>query len=101
MSAGLRTSTETAIPILTIIKNVVNTDLLRLLTIAGFCVMPMLMSAQMDSTSHRLDEVQVVDSRKHHTVASTAPLYVMDHGEMVRLGVTDMADALPRLPVSR
>ena len=72
--------------------------MLRLLTIAGFCVMPMLMSAQMDSTSHRLDEVQVVDSRKHHVMTSTAPLYVMDHGEMVRLGVTDMADALHRLP---
>ncbi|MBO7660191.1 MAG: Plug domain-containing protein, partial [Bacteroidaceae bacterium] len=54
--------------------------------------------AQTDTTALRLNEVQVVDSHKHHTLTSTAPLYVMDHGEMLRLGVTDMADALHRLP---
>lgn len=55
-------------------------------------------SAQTDTTTHQIDEVQVVDSRKHHTLTSTAPLHVMDHGEMLRMGVTDMADALHRLP---
>lgn len=56
------------------------------------------MSAQTDTTTLQIDEVQVVDSRKHHTLTSTAPLHVMDHGEMLRMGVTDMADALHRLP---
>ena len=55
-------------------------------------------SAQTDTTTHQIDEVQVIDSRKHHTLTSTAPLHVMDHGEMLRMGVTDMADALHRLP---
>lgn len=55
-------------------------------------------SAQTDTTTLQIDEVQVVDSRKHHTLTSTAPLHVMDHGEMLRMGVTDMADALHRLP---
>lgn len=56
------------------------------------------MSAQTDTTTLQIDEVQVIDSRKHHTLTSTAPLHVMDHGEMLRMGVTDMADALHRLP---
>lgn len=56
------------------------------------------MSAQTDTTTLQIDEVQIVDSRKHHTLTSTAPLHVMDHGEMLRMGVTDMADALHRLP---
>lgn len=69
-----------------------------LLVIASLGMVSASLSAQTDSTAHRLDEVQVVDSRKHYVMTSTAPLYVMDHGEMVRLGVTDMADALHRLP---
>ena len=53
----------------------------------------------MDTTrTHVIGEVEVVSSRKHHTLTSTAPLHVMDHGEMLRLGVTDMADAMHRLP---
>ena len=70
----------------------------KLLIIVGFSIVTAQLSAQTDTTSLRLNEVQVVDSRKHHTMTSTAPLYVMDHGEMLRMGVTDMADALHRLP---
>ena len=68
------------------------------MAIVGFCMMSAYMSAQTDTTTLQIDEVQVVDSRKHHTLTSTAPLHVMDHGEMLRMGVTDMADALHRLP---
>ena len=68
------------------------------MAIVGFCMMSAYMSAQTDTTTLQIDEVQVVDSRKHHTLTSTAPLHVMDHGEMLRVGVTDMADALHRLP---
>lgn len=70
----------------------------RLLFIVGICLMSAYVSAQTDTTTHQIDEVQVIDSRKHHTLTSTAPLHVMDHGEMLRMGVTDMADALHRLP---
>ena len=70
----------------------------RHLVIVGFCMMSAFVSAQTDTTTLQIDEVQVVDSRKHHTLTSTAPLHVMDHGEMLRMGVTDMADALHRLP---
>ena len=69
-----------------------------LLTIVCVGMQMLSASAQTDTTSLRLREVQVVESQKHHTMTSTAPLYVMDHGEMLRLGVTDMADALYRLP---
>lgn len=68
------------------------------MAIVGFCMMSAYMSAQTDTTTLQIDEVQVIDSRKHHTLTSTAPLHVMDHGEMLRMGVTDMADALHRLP---
>lgn len=68
------------------------------MAIVGFCMMSAFVSAQTDTTTLQIDEVQVVDSRKHHTLTSTAPLHVMDHGEMLRMGVTDMADALHRLP---
>ena len=70
----------------------------RILAIAGVGMMLLPLWAQTDTTALHLNEVQVVDSHKHHTLTSTAPLYVMDHGEMLRLGVTDMADALHRLP---
>lgn len=52
---------------------------------------------RVDSVRH-IGEVQVTSSRKHHVLTSTSPLHVMDHGEMLRMGVTDMADALHRLP---
>ena len=59
----------------------------KLLIIVGFSIVTAQLPAQTDTTSLRLNEVQVVDSHKHHTMTSTAPLYVMDHGEMLRMGV--------------
>ena len=55
----------------------------KLLIIIGLAFVTVQLPAQTDTTSLRLNEVQVVDSRKHHTMTSTAPLYVMDHGEML------------------
>lgn len=82
-----------------IVRNFAVTLTMRnLLIIVGLSIVSAKLSTQTDTTSLRLNEVQVVDSHKHHTMTSTAPLYVMDHGEMLRLGVTDMADALHRLP---
>ena len=48
--------------------------------------------------THQLREVTVTESRRQHVVTSTAPLHILDSDEMLRLGVTDVADALHRIP---
>ena len=48
--------------------------------------------------THQLREVTVTESRRQHEVTSTAPLYVIDRDQMLSLGVTDVADALHRIP---
>lgn len=47
---------------------------------------------------HELTEVEVTGSRKARETRSTAPLHMLTHEEFIRLGVTDIADALHRLP---
>ena len=47
---------------------------------------------------HQLDGVTVTESRRQHTLTSTAPMRLLDRGDMLTMGVTDMADALHRLP---
>ena len=44
--------------------------------------------------THQLREVTVTESRRQHEVKSTAPLRILDHEQMLSLGVTDVADAL-------
>ncbi len=48
--------------------------------------------------THQLDEVTVVETMKRRTVASTAPMHVMDSKAFSAYGVTDFADALNRIP---
>ena len=48
--------------------------------------------------THQLREVTVTETRRHHEVTSTAPLHIIDQEEMLTLGITDMADALHRIP---
>ena len=50
------------------------------------------------SRIHQLDGVTVTESRRQHTLTSTAPIRLLDRGDMLTMGVTDMADALHRLP---
>lgn len=52
----------------------------------------------LSAASHLLHEVTVVQSRQTRTVASTVPLHILGREEMLQSGVTDMADALHRLP---
>ena len=47
---------------------------------------------------HQLEGVTVTETQRHHTVTSTAPLHLLDRHDMQTMGVTDMADALHRLP---
>ena len=48
--------------------------------------------------THQLQEVTVTESRRQHEVTSTAPLHIIGHEEMLTLGITDVADALHRIP---
>ena len=48
--------------------------------------------------THQLREVTVTESRRQHEVTSTAPLHILDREQMLTLGVTDVADALHRIP---
>ena len=48
--------------------------------------------------THQLREVTITESRRQHVTTSTAPLHILDHEQMLSLGVTDVADALHRIP---
>lgn len=48
--------------------------------------------------THHLQEVTVTETRQARAVSSTVPLHILAHEEMALLGITDMADALHRLP---
>lgn len=50
------------------------------------------------SRVHQLEEVTVTETQRKHTVTSTAPLHLLDRNDMLTMGVTDIADALHRLP---
>ena len=47
---------------------------------------------------HQLQEITVTETRRQHTVTSTAPLHILDSEQMLSLGVADVADALHRIP---
>ena len=58
-------------------------------------------AAQTDSTSsvtRRLENIDVVSTRKAHNVTSTAPTHMLTQKQFGTLGITDIADALHRLP---
>ena len=48
--------------------------------------------------THQLREVTITESRRQHQVTSTAPLHLIDREQMLTLGITDVADALHRIP---
>ena len=48
--------------------------------------------------THRLQGVTVTEERRQKTVRSTTPYHLMEKGDFERLGVTDVADALHRIP---
>ena len=45
-----------------------------------------------------LQEVTVTETRHSHALKSSAPMHVIDRRDMLVMGITDMADALHRLP---
>lgn len=48
--------------------------------------------------THQLQEITVTENRRQHETTSTAPLHIIDREEMLTLGITDVADALHRIP---
>ncbi len=57
--------------------------------------------AQTDTITGRVHELQgvtVTESQRQHTLKSTAPEHLLDRQDMLTMGITDMADALHRLP---
>lgn len=67
----------------------------------GILLMSVCAVAQTDTITsrvHQLEEVTITETLRKHTVTSTAPLHLLDHQDMLTMGVTDIADALHRLP---
>ena len=62
---------------------------------------PLCSVAQTDTIAgktHQLREVTISKDRHQRALQSTAPMHVLDRRDMLVQGVTDMADALHRLP---
>ncbi len=67
----------------------------------GMLLMSVCAMAQTDTITgrvHQLEEVTVTETQRKHTVTSTSPLHLLDRHDMLTMGVTDIADALYRLP---
>lgn len=71
---------------------------LRIFCLGGLLLLYAQVGMGQDSirTEH-LQEVKV-NARQHRILTSTSPLQLLDKGDVLRLGVTDMADALHRMP---
>ena len=48
--------------------------------------------------THQLEGVTITETLRKRTVTSTAPVYLLERKDMLTMGVTDIADALHRLP---
>ena len=74
-------------------RSVVIVSLFHLLIVAAV--------AQTDTITsriHQLEGVTITETQRRHTLTAPAPYHTMDRRDMQVMGVTDMADALHRLP---
>ena len=58
-------------------------------------------TAQTDTIAdrtHQLQGVTITETKRQHTMSSTAPMHLLDRKDMLTMGISDMADALYRLP---
>ena len=62
------------------------------------CISARSVSGVADSISRQLADLEVVAAPLQEKVASTAPVYGIDGAQMKRRGVTDLTDAIHRLP---
>ena len=73
----------------------------KCISLFGMMLMSVCAMAQTDTITgrvHQLEEVTVTETQRKHTVTSTSPLHLLDRHDMLTMGVTDIADALHRLP---
>lgn len=73
----------------------------KIVTLIGVLTASVCAMAQTDTITgrvHQLEGVTIMESRRQHTLTSTAPLHLLDRKDMLTMGVTDVADALYRLP---
>ena len=73
----------------------------RLISLYVWVLLPVGSYAQTDTITdrvHQIEEVTVVETQRKHTLTSTSPLHLLDRQDMQTMGITDMADALHRLP---
>ena len=78
-------------------------DTYQAITLAVALVLTVPASAQTQRTDsvaedRTLHSITVTDKARSKTISTTAPLHVLDSKDILRLGVTDIADALHRLP---
>ena len=74
-------------------RSVVIVSLFHLLIVAAV--------AQTDTITsriHQLEGVTITETQRRHTLTAPTPYHTMDRRDMQVMGVTDMADALHRLP---
>ena len=73
----------------------------RLIVLSAWMMLSDNITAQTDTITgrvHQIDEVTITETQRRHTLTSTAPLHLLDRRDMLTMGVTDIADALHRMP---
>jgi outer membrane cobalamin receptor len=75
----------------------------KLVTMALLCVVVVVpaQTVRRDSVAdkvHQVKEIVVTENRKQREVSSTSPLHVIGQGALLHQGITDVVDALHRLP---
>lgn len=73
----------------------------RLIVLTAWIMLSASGNAQTDTITdrvHQIDEVTITETQRRHSLTSTAPLHLLDRRDMLTMGVTDIADALHRLP---
>ena len=73
----------------------------KIVTLLGVLGISLSAVAQTDTITdrvHQLEGVTITETQRKHTVTSTSPLHLLDRKDMLTMGVTDIADALHRLP---
>ena len=73
----------------------------RLIVLSAWMMLSDNITAQTDTITgrvHQIDEITITETQRRHTLTSTAPLHLLDRRDMLTMGVTDIADALHRMP---
>lgn len=73
----------------------------RLIALSAWMMLSVGVHAQSDTITdrvHQIDEVTITETQRRHTLTSSVPMHLLDRQDMLTMGVTDIADALHRMP---